>query len=74
MRSKLYRFRIVIALAVILVVGMVGLVASYSEVGVTCEVGVDGLPMSVGDLSDIPPLVVEDATVLAEEIFGDSQE
>lgn len=74
MRSKLYRFRIVIAVAVILVVGMVGLVASYSEVGVTCEVGVDGRPMSVGDLSDIPPLVVEDATVLAEEIFGDSQE
>lgn len=78
MRSKLYRLRpyrlrIVIALAVILMLGVVGLVASYSEIGVTREVGVGGLPMSVGNLADIPQSVVEDATALAEELFGDHQ-
>ncbi|UCD53990.1 MAG: hypothetical protein JSU76_03615, partial [Dehalococcoidia bacterium] len=79
MRNKLYRLRpyrlrIVIALAVVVVLGMVGFVASYSEVGVTCKVGVGGLPMSVGDLAEIPQSVIEDATGLAEELFGDCQD
>ena len=79
MKSKLYRLRpyrlrIVIALAVILVLGVVGLVASYSEVGVTREVGVGGLPMSVGNLAEIPQSVIEDATALAEELFGEQQD
>ncbi len=79
MRSKLYRLRtyalrIVIASAVILVLGVVGLVATYSEVGVTCKVGTDGLPMLAGNLSEVPQSVVEDATGLAKELFGDSQD
>ena len=79
MKSKLYglrpyRLRIVIALAVILVLGVAGLVAFYSEVGVTREVGVGRLPMSVSNLAEIPQSVVEDATALAEELFGDHQD
>jgi len=74
MRSWLYRFRIVIVLAAILVLGVVGLVASYSEVGVIRGVGVGGLTLSTGSLAEIPQSVVEDATALAEELFGEHQD
>ncbi len=76
MRNGLYtlRLKIIVAVAVVLPFSLVGLVASYSWVGVTCEVGTDGCPMSVGNLAAIPQSVVEDATGLAQELFGNSQQ
>ena len=74
MKNELYRLGVVVALAAILVLGIVGLVASYSEVGVTRGVGVDELTLSVSDLAEIPQSVIEDAAALAEESFGEHQD
>ncbi len=74
MKNKLYRLGVAIALAAILVFGIVGLVASYSEVGVTRGVGVDELTLSASDFAEIPQSVVEDAAALAEELFGEHQD
>lgn len=76
MRSKLYRFRlrIIVALAIIFSIGVAALVVSYSEVGVTSAVGAGGFPTAVHDLSAIPQSVAEDAAELAKELFGDGQE
>ena len=74
MRNELYRLGVAIALAAILVLGIVGLVASYSEVGVTRGVGVDELTLSASDLAEIPQSVIEDAAALAEELFGEHQD
>ncbi len=74
MVSKIRRLGIVIALGLVLLLGMVVLVASYSESGVTCEIGAEGLPPSLADFSAVPQLVIDDATGLATELFGDCQE
>ena len=74
MKNELYRLGVVMALAAVLVLGIVGLVASYSEVGVTRGVGVNELTLSVSDLAEIPQSVIEDATGLAEELFGEHQD
>ena len=76
MRSGLYtlRLKIIVALAVVLPLSLVGVVVFYSEVGVTCEVGTGGFPISVSDLSAVPESVVEDAAGLAKELHGDCQE
>ena len=71
------RFRrliIVAALTIILLLGAVQFVCSFSEVGITYEIGTGGFLLSDGDLSAVPPLVVEDATRLATELYGDYQE
>jgi len=74
MASKIRRLGIVIALGLVLVLGMVVLAASYSESGVTCEIGTEGLPLSLADFSAVPQSVIDDATELATELFGDCQE
>ena len=53
---------------------MVALALSSSPVAVTSEIGSNGLPLSADDLSNVPQSVVEDATTLATELFGDAQE
>jgi len=74
MASKIRRLGIVIALGLVLVLGMVVLVASYSESAVTCEIGTEGLPLTLADLSAVPQSVIDDATRLATELFGDYPE
>lgn len=74
MASKIRRLGIVIALGLVLLLGMVVLAASYSESGVTCEIGAEGVPLSLADFSAVPQSVIDDATGLATELFGDSQE
>jgi len=74
MRNELYRLGVAMALTAVLVLGIVGLVASYSEVGVTRGIGVDELTLSVSDLAEIPQSVIEDAAALAEELFGEHQD
>ena len=72
MKRKLCRLGIGVTLAIIIALTIVAV--SYSAVGVTCEVGTGGLPLSVYDLSAVPQSVAEDATRLATELFGDYQE
>ena len=72
MSGKIRRFGIGVILA--LVLSLVIVAVSYSAVGITCEIGTGGLPLSVYDLSAVPQSVAEDATRLATELFGDCQE
>lgn len=72
MKRKLCRLGIGVTLAIIITLLIVALLPS--EVGVTCEIGTGGLPLSVYDLSAVPQSVAEDATNLATELFGDYQE
>ena len=72
--SKIRRLGIVITLGLVLLLGIVVLTASYSESGVTCMIGTEAVPSSLSDFSAIPQSVVDDATELAVELFGDGQE
>ncbi len=74
MRSKIRRLKVVVALTVVLLLALVLLVPSSLVIGVTCEVGTGGLPLSAYDLSAVHQSVAEDATRLATELFGDCQE
>ncbi|MFC2002504.1 hypothetical protein ACFLV4_00950 [Chloroflexota bacterium] len=74
MRDKLYRLGVCATLAIILFLGIVLVTLSYTGMGVTCEVGTDGLPLLTCDRSAIPQPVIEDATELAKTLFGDYQE
>ena len=68
------RLSLGLVLAAVMLISLVLLVFSYSEVGITCEIGSDGIPPAVSDLSAVPQSVVEDATRLATELFGDCQD
>jgi len=72
--SKVRKLIIGVALAVLLLLGTLQLVLSYSKVGIVCEIGTGGLPLLVSDRSAVPQPVVEDATRLATELYGDGQE
>jgi hypothetical protein len=72
--GKIWRFGILIALSLVLLLGAVVVVASYSESGVTSSIGTEGLPLSLADFSTVPQSVVDGASNLATELFGDCQE
>lgn len=72
--GKIWRFGILIALILVLLLGAVVLVASYSESGITSSIGTEGLPLSLADFSTVPQSVVDGASRLATELFGDCQE
>ena len=72
--TKISKRRIAIALAIVLPLVTMGLALSASQVAVTSEIGDRGLPLSASDLSAVPKPVIEDATRLATELFGDYQE
>jgi len=72
--SKVRKLIIGVALAVLLLLGTLQLVLSYSKVGIVCEIGTGGLPLLVSDRSAVPQPVVEDATRLATELYGEGQE
>jgi len=71
---KISRQRITVVLAVALPLLVVVLVLTASQIGVTSETGSGGVPLSATDLSAVPQSVIEDATKLATEQFGDGQE
>ncbi len=74
MRSKIRKLGIGVTLTVVLLLAIVLLVPSSLVIGVICEAGTEGLPLSVYDLSAVPQSVAEDAARLATELFGDCQE
>ena len=74
MAINIRRLGILVALSIVLLLGIGLLAFSYSDVGVTVGVGTGGLPLSVPDLSAVPQSVADDATELAQELFGDYPE
>ncbi|MFC1907801.1 hypothetical protein ACFLWT_00135 [Chloroflexota bacterium] len=72
--DKILKLGIIIALVITLLLGVMVL-TTYSEPGIIYfEVGNGGSLLSIGDFSAVPPLVAENATALAMELFGDYQE
>ena len=74
MTGKLYRVGILTALVGVLLLALVLLGFSYSEVGITEEIWTEGVVSPARDFSDVPQSVAEDATRLATELFGDGRE
>lgn len=73
MASRIRRLGVLVALTAVMLLAMVLLALSYSEVGITNEIGLDGILLT-SDFSGVPQTVSEDATELAMELFGDSRE
>ncbi len=74
MVTQVGRLKIAVTLTVILSLVIVLLVPSSSVVGMTLRAGAEGLPLPQGDFAAVPPSVVEDATRLATELYGNYQE
>ena len=70
-KLRSHKVGIAVAVVVLLAIGMQ--VLSFAGVGVTSEIGTGGLPLYTSDLSAVPQSVVEHATALATELFGDYQ-
>jgi hypothetical protein len=69
MLGKIYRWWLLVTLAVMLLCGMVLVASSYSEVGVTAEIGTSGHPLQLQDLAGIPQSVIDDASKVALSLF-----
>ena len=74
MAGNIRRFGILVALSVLMLLGMAQLALSYSEVGLSSRIEVDGIYPDACELSAVPPSVVDDAAELATGLFGDYQE
>ena len=74
MPAQVRRLKIVVILTVVLSLAIVILVPSSSVIGRTLRVGPDGFPLTHSDFSIVPQSVVEDATRLAIEQYGDYPE
>jgi hypothetical protein len=74
MLKKVLRLGVLGALIAVLLFVIVWLTFLYTEVGVANAIGVQGPSLLESDISAIPQSVVEDATRLAKELVGDSQD
>jgi len=73
MASNIRRVGILVALSVVLLLGIAQVALSYSEVGLPSRIGVEDFSLSTYELATVPQSVVDDATGLAMELFGDYQ-
>lgn len=71
MTINLRRLGVLVAITAVLLLGVLLLAVSYTNVGLAGIVGVEGSPLAIPDLSVVPESVAEDATELATELFGD---
>lgn len=72
--SKVWRIGIVVVLGFVLLLGVVALIAPYTEPGIASAVGSDGVPLLLTDFSGLPQEVIDGAYELAAELFGDCTE
>jgi len=72
--SKIGKRRIAVVLAIAIPLFMLVLALSASYVGVTSKIWSGGLPLSASDPSAVPQSVADDATRLANQLFGDGKE
>ncbi len=74
MAAQIRRLKIVVTLTVVISLAIVLLVPPSSVVGMLLRGGHEGLPLPPSDFSAVPQSVVEDATILATEVYGNYQE
>jgi len=74
MLGKIVRLGILVLLALLLSLGVLLVALPYSGVGLVSEVGVEAIALPAYELSAIPEPIAEEATELATELFGNSQE
>ncbi len=72
--KKVYWLWIALGLFAALVVVMAVIIASYTEAGITSEIGTGGQPLTTYDAAEVPPSVIDDADMVAAEIFGDDDD
>lgn len=70
MAGKVHRLKVAVILTVALSLAIVILVPSLMVPATTSEAGTGGIPLSIQDLSTVPQSIVDDATRLATELFG----
>ena len=73
-KVNLRRVGVLAALATLMILAVVVLAFSYVEIGVTDAIGEGKLSLSAYDFSRVPQSVLEDASRLAEELYGDSRD
>jgi len=71
MKKKIRRLRLGVILTTVLSLAIVVIAPPSLVTGVVSEVGDGGSPISAAGFSAVPQSVVEDATTLAGELFGD---
>jgi len=74
MSAQVRKLRIAVILTVVLSLAFVVMVPASSAVGILLRVGPEGLPLPNSEFSAVPQYVVEDATRLAAEVYGNSLE
>ena len=74
MKVNLRKLGIFVALAAVLLLGMLLLAFSYIDIGFTDLVGGQEKPVKMADISEIPESVAEDAAAMAMELYGDYQD
>ncbi len=73
MANNIRKLGILAALTAILLLAVVLLASSYSEVGIADEVGSGGLSLYANDFLAVPQSVADDASKLAVNLFGDTR-
>ncbi len=71
MTINLRRLGVLVVITAVLLLGVLLLAVSYTNVGLAGIVGLEGSPLAIPDLSGVPESVADDATELAMELFGD---
>jgi len=74
MIKRVGRLGILASSIVLLLLAIVLLAYFYTEVGMSKEIGVQGFRLSEYEYSAVPQSVIDDATELARELVGDSQD
>lgn len=72
MMEKVRRIAIVTVVGALLIIAIIRLSVAYSDIGITDEFWNGGLPATVSNFGDVPQSVVNDASLLATELFGGS--
>jgi len=70
MKVNLRKLGILVALAAVMLLGVLLLAVYYIDIGLTDLVDAKEKPVTVYDLSEIPESVAEDATAMAMELYG----
>ena len=73
-QAQIRRLKIAVILTVVFSLAIVIMVPPYLVTGITAEVGTGGTPTSIYTPPTIPQDIIEEATRLATELFGDYQE
>ena len=74
MAGRIRRLAVLATLSGILLLALVLLAVSYAEVGLTDDFWAEGFALTTRDFSDVPQSVMDDATALSRDLFGDSHE